>query len=132
MTHDYDISLLFLTTPFTFSSSINKINLQTTDNIAVNTIATVSGWGLTSEDGEPSTELKFVEVPIVGRVVCQSLYYDFSVTNQMICAGWTLGGMGSCQGDSGGPLTVGDKLVGVVSWGVGCAIELLDQVCILA
>jgi hypothetical protein len=27
----------------------------------------------------------------------------------------------SCQGDSGGPLVAGGKLIGLVSWGDGCA-----------
>lgn len=40
----------------------------------------------------------------------------------MFCAGFTQGGKDSCQGDSGGPIVdSSNTVVGIVSWGDGCA-----------
>ena len=39
----------------------------------------------------------------------------------MLCAGFYEGGRDACQGDSGGPLIIDDHIVGIVSWGLGCA-----------
>ncbi len=48
--------------------------------------------------------------------------YRGRTTGDMLCAGGPA--MDTCQGDSGGPLvrTYGDPvLVGIISWGEGCA-----------
>ena len=50
------------------------------------------------------------------------------ITDGMLCAGYEDGLTDSCQGDSGGPLMVYNPdrdtytQVGIVSWGIGCAL----------
>jgi trypsin len=88
-------------------------------------MATVTGWGATEESGSGSNGLKEASVPIVGDVSCSVSYPGRVSTPNMICAGFPEGGTDTCQGDSGGPLMVpgpdGHLLVGVTSWGDGCA-----------
>lgn len=44
-----------------------------------------------------------------------------TITAGMLCATASNPVRDSCQGDSGGPLVVQGVLVGLVSWGMGCA-----------
>ncbi|KID28171.1 Trypsin [Prauserella sp. Am3] len=84
------------------------------------TKATVLGWGRVEESGEQSTTLRSAQVPVVDDATCADAYTAYD-KNAMLCAGYPKGGVDACQGDSGGPLMVGDTLIGVVSWGEGCA-----------
>ena len=65
------------------------------------------------------------EVPLISREACRQYHGRDRITKRMRCAGYPDGGIDACGGDSGGPLVCpsNDKwyLVGIVSWGVGCA-----------
>lgn len=87
---------------------------------APDTMTTVLGWGTTSSGGQQSDHLLKVDVPIVDQAKCNE-NYGGGITDTMVCAGFPEGGKDACQGDSGGPLVVGTKLMGIVSWGEGCA-----------
>ncbi len=93
-------------------------------------VTTVYGWGKTSEDEGMSRFLRKVWVPIVSSDVANDPdSYNGMITENMIAAGLKEGGKDACQGDSGGPMTTigyqGEQvLIGVVSWGIGCAREL--------
>ena len=81
----------------------------------------ITGWGIT-ESGSPSPQLKQVIVPLVARAKCNGpASYNGAITDKMICAGIDAGSQDSCQGDSGGPCTKDGYLIGIVSWGDGCA-----------
>ena len=93
-------------------------------------VATIYGWGSTAEGGDLARYLRKVDVPIVSNEVANSPEsYNGDIDETMIAAGIRKGGKDACQGDSGGPMITygqqGDKvLVGVVSWGIGCARRL--------
>jgi len=89
----------------------------------------VTGWGRTTEGGTESQLLQKATVPYVETATCnEPNAYNGAVRSGMICAGLREGGVDSCQGDSGGPLVLrgddGAVLIGVVSWGDGCARKL--------
>jgi secreted trypsin-like serine protease len=91
----------------------------------------ISGWGCTTEpfilNCSTSDTLRAAQVPIVGDASCgsPSVYGGEFDESTMVCAGVLTGGTDTCNGDSGGPLQspiAGDyRLVGITSWGDGCA-----------
>ncbi|MFD7068069.1 S1 family peptidase [Streptomyces sp. NPDC059913] len=89
------------------------------------TDAMVYGWGDTTGNGDYASSLRAAKVNVLSDATCVQAYpggrngtYDAS---SMLCAGEPLGGYDACQGDSGGPLVARGRLIGLVSWGNGCA-----------
>ncbi len=125
--YDYDAALLKLETAVTAVAPL-KLAAPAAPLKDGPTVR-VSGWGAISEGGPGSPDLLYVDVPVVKNDECNMKEsYDGSVTAQMFCAGVRPGGLDSCQGDSGGPvmstISGSKELVGVVSWGDGCARRL--------
>jgi len=136
-TLDFDFSMVQLKTAVDFSSypHIRPACLPTdTTNDFAAQVATVTGWGTLQEGGGLSSTLQEVDLNILTNDQCKN-DYDYSpsdITDSMLCANIPGGGADACQGDSGGPLVTssgGDgvtpgqnyELIGVVSWGIGCA-----------
>jgi trypsin len=124
-----DFAILHLSTPVQIGTRAAPACLATPSmagDFLVEKPLTVSGWGALQEGGGGPTVLHSVDVPGVTNTVCNGAY-NGAITDQMLCAGEPTGGIDSCQGDSGGPLTYTMEgrtyLVGVVSWGIGCARE---------
>ncbi|RDI27604.1 S1 family peptidase [Lentzea flaviverrucosa] len=120
VTRGYDVSVLTLDrnlsqTPIPFATSADSA-LYT-----AGTSSTILGWGTTSSGGSASRYLLRATVPLTSNSSCTGSYgSDFNSTH-MVCAGYAQGGTDTCQGDSGGPLVAGGKLIGITSWGEGCA-----------
>jgi trypsin len=121
---DYDFALIELDNASTFEPiSVNSEEIKV--NPFSKIVAVTAGWGDTQSSDRFPDKLQKVEVPLVSFDKCNKSYG--SITDRMICAGYDEGAKDSCQGDSGGPLMVKNAdqqniLVGVVSWGHGCAL----------
>ncbi|XP_075197656.1 coagulation factor X-like [Anomaloglossus baeobatrachus] len=128
--YDHDIALLYLRSPAILSDYTRPICLPSPGLGRLLTqegeIGQVSGWGSTHYKGRASRFLLKVRLPIVSQDTCMAST-DMVLTGNMFCAGYNIEARDSCKGDSGGPFAVLYRntwyLVGVVSWGEGCAQE---------
>ncbi|MFN8791620.1 MAG: S1 family serine peptidase [Bdellovibrionales bacterium] len=124
---DYDYALIQLesdsrVTPVEMNRADFRVNRSQQNPVLV----TAAGWGVVQENAWMGPDvLRKVTLPLVPRDVCEQSYPG-KISDRMLCAGFAEGGKDSCQGDSGGPLFMRKPdgnhiLVGVVSWGAGCA-----------
>ncbi|XP_059224579.1 trypsin-like [Stomoxys calcitrans] len=119
-----DIAVIKMSSPVRQSAKIRYIPMAT-KTPATGTSAMVTGWGVQCflTCTTKSKILKEVDVNIINEKDCASSEYKYGSTVKptMVCA--AAPGKSSCQGDSGGPLVAEGKLVGIVSWSVGCGSD---------
>lgn len=120
----WDIALLRLASPA--PASIKPAKLATAAIEAqiagVGKMVTVSGWGLTRNQGSPSDVLREVNLPVISNASCSS-QLQFGLPASVICGGGP-NGTSACNGDSGGPFAASLNgefySIGTVSWGNSC------------
>ncbi|CAI4231786.1 unnamed protein product [Auanema sp. JU1783] len=123
--NSYDVAVLRIDPPANITDTVRKICLPALP-APINGICVVAGWGVLSENGRKSQELREIHVPIVPWLECNNLenFRGRVHLPSMICAGYSQGNLDSCQGDSGGPLMCSFngkwEVQGLVSWGIGC------------
>ncbi|XP_060137222.1 serine protease 27-like [Zootoca vivipara] len=129
-----DIALLRLQRPMKYTPYILPVCVPFPSAVFPEGMACfVTGWGYIGFDEPlPSPQtLQQVQVSLIDVDRCNKMFNvpptgSNPVTDDMICAGYKEGGKDACQGDSGGPLVCAQNdswfLVGIVSWGQGCAL----------
>jgi secreted trypsin-like serine protease len=126
---DRDVAYLVLSSPDPSGTTIDIAGPDESDLWDPGSYQEVSGWGATAESGpgsNGSSVLQEATVPIVADATCAADYGVFFDDASMVCAGYPEGGIDTCFGDSGGPMQApldggGYRLVGITSWGDGCA-----------
>lgn len=138
-----DIALVMLKQPFRNTSFVQFIDyykmedsdfiddLLSEDN-SLKKYGTVSGFGATMSKDRYGNQLSqgvahppvlhIVDLPLLSRWQCLGFLNDPAENEDSVVC--TLGTyQDACHGDSGGPLVYGRKLLGVTSWGIGCATQ---------
>ncbi|WP_414167789.1 S1 family peptidase [Streptoverticillium reticulum] len=120
-----DVAVITLATPVPDNYPITMA--QAGDGAyAPGTSAGVYGWGDMIGNGNYADGLRASQVFVLEDEQCRRVYPGGQEavyqSSSMLCAGVLQGGRDACQGDSGGPLVAGGRLVGLVSWGSGCAL----------
>jgi len=127
-TVNYDYAVLTLCESVEFTEDISPACLPTSSSTNYDSsVAVVSGWGTLSTGGSTPDVLHEVTVNTMSNSQCMDSSTDYNsgdITDNMLCA--SASGKDACQGDSGGPLVTMEStgfytVIGVVSWGFGCA-----------
>lgn len=124
-TTENDVSLLYLTRPFSSNEYIGYVKIPGpgfTRNSCVT--ARIIGWISNRVSVQQKDtffhEIYCMDVLIFDQEKCKLLFSR--IDSGMLCSGPGLEGGSPCSGDSGGPLICDNVLIGVISWGMNCSI----------
>ncbi|XP_029412306.1 mannan-binding lectin serine protease 1 isoform X2 [Nannospalax galili] len=138
--YNHDIALVQLQRPVPLGAQVMPICLPRPEpeGLAPHMLGLVAGWGISNPNVTVdeiissgtrtlSDVLQYVKLPVVPHAECKASYEsrsgNYSVTENMFCAGYYEGGKDTCLGDSGGAFVIFDELSqhwvaqGLVSWG---------------
>uniref|UniRef100_A0A182N7P9 Peptidase S1 domain-containing protein n=1 Tax=Anopheles dirus TaxID=7168 RepID=A0A182N7P9_9DIPT len=120
-----DIGLVRLEQPVQFSELVQSIEYSE-KAVPANVTVRLTGWGSTSFGGPIPTLLQSLNVVTLSNEECKVKGEDKDYADVGHICTLTKAGEGSCNGDSGGPLVYAGKLVGVVNFGMLCALGYPD------
>ena len=133
-TVDYDVAVLTLAAPLMPRAGVvAPLPVVEAGTPLVGAWARISGWGAVFSGGWFPDELQWEVVQVLPDAGCAAYGAEYRPAT-MLCATARdrYGVIDACQGDSGGPLArlpdpadedAADRLIGVVSFGRGCAEE---------
>nr|XP_037877302.1 trypsin 3A1-like [Bombyx mori] len=124
--HDYDYQLLLLEVAVPVTMESRPVAIGLANDIQPGALISVSGWGHIEYKSRLMQDVvRRAYIPVISYYECKSLPLPNyrNITTRMFCAGYKNGTKDSCQGDSGSPAIIKGKLVGIVSFGVGCAVK---------
>ncbi|KAF5286567.1 hypothetical protein FQA39_LY16250 [Lamprigera yunnana] len=106
----------------TWGTAVVPINLA---SVLLGQVGYISGWGQVNLSSSVySTKLKYIRATVIAINYCKQLLPQYIIDDTMLC---TLDiGQGNCHGDNGNPLVSNNVLIGLVSWGIPCAVGKPD------
>ncbi|XP_018306523.1 ovochymase-2 [Mycetomoellerius zeteki] len=119
-----DIALIRLQHPVKIDENVRPACLPHKGSDYTEQYVKVTGWGRVQVKGPPSQFLRQATLKVMSFAACKNTSFGDHITESMMCA--YNDNTDACQGDSGGPLLYQRidgkyEVVGIVSWGIGCA-----------